>query len=75
MLTQERIDQLGDNFYNLFYNETHKTEKGALSLIDQMFNNLVALNPEWTQDEQNEVFKQIFRPLQNDVYQAFRWGE
>lgn len=74
-LTPERIQTISDNFYNMFYDNPPATKEKGLSLVESMFNNFTALNEDLTQEEQNYIYKTVFRPLREEVLKAFATEE
>ncbi len=73
-ITQERINHIGDRFYTMFYDETPATKEAGLKLVESMYQSFVTLNPELDAESCLEVYRQVFRPLQNEVFKAFHEG-
>lgn len=65
MLSQERIDTLNKVLEDLTENFT-KSKHEMLGIVDQMFITMCMTNV-WIESEQNQVFKEVFRPMQERV--------
>lgn len=65
MLSQRRIETLNNVLEDLTDNFT-KSKHDMLGLVDMMFITLVNTN-QWSEQDQNKVFKEVFRPMQERV--------
>lgn len=68
MLSQERIDTLNKVLDDLTENFT-KSKHVMLGIVDQMFITMVVTN-EWDKTEQEQIFKEVVRPMQERVLKA-----
>lgn len=66
MLEQERINYINKQLEVLTKGFT-LGKLQMLHIVDELFNNLVALNPQWNADEKGHIFKEVFRPMQETV--------
>lgn len=69
MLSQDRIETLNNVLEDLTNNFT-KTKQAMLGIVDMMFITLTHNNPQWSEQDQNKVFKEVFRPMQERVLKA-----
>lgn len=69
--TQPEIDHLADRFYTMFYDETPATKESGYALIESMYETFASLHDDYSDDELLEVYRQVFRPLKNQVAEAF----
>ena len=65
MLSQRRIETLNNVLEDLTDNFT-KSKHDMLGIVDMMFITLVNTN-QWSEQDQNKVFKEVFRPMQERV--------
>lgn len=69
MLSQERIDTLNKVLEDLTENFT-KSKHVMLGIVDQMFITMVVTNEAWGEKEQDQIFKEVFRPMRERVLKA-----
>lgn len=65
MLSQRRIETLNNVLEDLTDNFT-KSKHDMLGIVDMMFITLVNTN-QWSEQDQNKVFKEVFRPMKERV--------